>query len=58
MRAAQSRPPSPKAIAVATAAEPRISPNAIITIWSASPMKVRPIAVNRAMIAYLTIVWA
>ena len=48
----------PAASAVAIAAEPRISPNAIITIWSASPMKVRPIAVNKAMIAYLTIVWA
>jgi hypothetical protein len=42
--------------AVATAAAPRIKPNAIITIWSASPMKVRPIAVNKAMIAYRTMV--
>ena len=57
-RAAASRPPRPNARAVAIAAEPRISPNAIITISSARPMKVRPIAVNKATIAYLTMVWA
>jgi len=33
------------------AAEPRIRPKAIITIASARPMKVRPMAVNSAMIA-------
>src|SRR5438270_5100188 len=49
--AAASRPPRPKASAVAIAADPRISPNAIITIASARPIKVRPIAVNKAMIA-------
>ena len=37
--------------AVATAAEPRMRPNARITIWSARPMKVRPMAVNKAMMA-------
>src|SRR5260221_7887985 len=51
IRAAASRPPRPNASAVAIAAAPRINPNAIITIWSARPMKVRPMAVNRAMIA-------
>ena len=47
-----------KVAATKNSASIRISPNASITIWSARPMKVRPIAVNRAMIAYLTIVWA
>ena len=52
--AAQSRPPTPKAIAAATAAEITKDEKAIGTIWPSGSREDRPIKINRTITAYLT----
>src|SRR5690625_7215290 len=56
VRAAASRPPRPKASAAARAPPTTTEPKASVMIESAIPMYFRPIATNKAIVAYRTTV--